>query len=74
MKKKNPVSPIVDASSKKISVLLSASDKRFSVSRMRDFFQCMFLGFEIKPYDMLPNSRPAPYYEKGKMGDYLQLG
>ena len=37
-KKKNYVSPFVDASGKQISVLLSASVKRFGVSRMQDFF------------------------------------
>ena len=34
---KNAISPFIDASRKKILVLLSASVERFGVSRMRDF-------------------------------------
>ena len=35
--KKNAISPLNDASGKKVSVLLSASVERFGVSRMQDF-------------------------------------
>ena len=37
-KKKNAVSPFINGSRKKIIALLSLSDERFRVSRMRDFF------------------------------------
>ena len=42
------VSPFVDASGEKILVLLSASVKRFGVSRMRDFFLYVQLRYHVK--------------------------
>ena len=63
---KNAVSPFVDASGKQILMLLSASDERFGVFRVRDFFyQDLINEITVSTYYIL---RISGHYDPSSSG------